>query len=210
MFLAAEGGNPLTLEKLDKYIGGLKNKSIAYIPTAANGETNFGSWKTDSGTFKLLPTLCSKVTAVQLEDYKNSSVINELKNKDILWFAGGYPGYLMYWIRRCEIDKALPELLETSLFVGSSAGSMIASKDLLITEWCLGDVERGAGVIPGLGLVDFDFYPHYQDIMLPDIKRLYKGNKMYLVKNGEEILVEDGKVTVQGEERCVGSSVKKI
>lgn len=203
LFLASEAKNEATIEKLRNYIDGFAGKTIAYIPTAANGEETFGIWEKNSSTWLLVQTLGAKVTAVQLEDYKNSSVISELKNKHILWFAGGQPGYLMYWIRRCELDKALPELLENSLYVGSSAGSMVTSKHLGTSEWYIGESEPGASYIPGLGLVDFEIYPHYDDPLYDQIKSHYKGNKLYLLKNGEEILVENDKVKVLGEERII-------
>jgi hypothetical protein len=38
---------------------------------------------------------------------------------------------------------------------------------------------------------------------LEEIKKNYKGNALYLLKNGEEIIVEDDKVTVIGEERII-------
>ncbi len=204
LFLASEMKHPESIENLKKFLGGIfKGKSICYIPTAANGEEPFGSWKKNSATWKLANTLGAKVTSVQLEDYKNSSVIEKLKTKDVLWFAGGYPGYLMYWIRRCEVDKALPKLLKRSVFVGSSAGSMITSKALSTTEWYLGEREPGASVIPGLGLVNFEIYPHYEDSMLPQIKRYWKKGRLYLLKNGEVITVTNGKVEVLGEERIL-------
>ena len=204
LFLASEMKHPKSIEKLRKFLGGsFKAKTIAYIPTAANGEEPFGSWKQNSTTWKLVNTLGAKVSSVQLEDYKNSSVIEELKNKDVLWFAGGYPGYLMYWIRRCEVDKALPELLKKSIYVGSSAGSMITSKKLSTTEWYLGEAEPGAGAIPGLGLVNFEIYPHCEDSILPQIKKHWKNGRLYLLKNGEVITVVNGKVEVLGEERTL-------
>lgn len=200
LFLASRVVNTSTLNKLTKYIGGFKGKSIAYIPTASNGEEAFGSWKVKTGgSWEIVRTLGANVKDIQLEDYKNRQVVEELKGKDIIWFAGGSSGYLMYWIRRCGIDKALLELLKTSLYVGSSAGSMIASKTLEVAGW----EEPGAEVIPGLGLVDFDLIPHYEDHMLDEFKKKYRGNKLYLLKDGEEILMENDKVTVQGEERII-------
>lgn len=38
------------------------------------------------------------------------------------------------------------------------------------------------------------------------IKENYKGDKLYLLKNGEEIIVEDDKITVVGEERIISST----
>ena len=203
LFLASEAGDPATITKLKNYIGGFEGKTIAYVPTASNGEIAFGSWKKVSSTWKLVQTLGAKVTSVQLEDYKDSTVINVLRGKDIVWFAGGSPGYLMYWIRRCGLDKAIAELLQKSLYVGSSAGSMVTAKRLLVSEWYFGQGEPGVSVIPGLGLVDFDIYPHYEDQMFNSIKEHYRGKKLYLLKNGEEIVVEDGKIRVFGEERII-------
>jgi dipeptidase E len=203
LFLASEAKHPKSLAGLEKFVGGsFDGKKIAYIPTAANGENAYGSWKTDSETWKLVNTLGAKVEAVVLEDYKNSSVVEVLSKKDILWFAGGMCGYLMYWIRRCELDKHIKKLLNSGIiYVGSSAGSMICAPTLAMAEAYPGDCEHGASVIPGLGLTDFDILPHYEDEMLGLVKKFYKGNGLYLLKNGEAITVVDNKVKVLGEKR---------
>ena len=52
-------------------------------------------------------------------------------------------------------------------------------------------------------MVDFDFYPHYEEDLLERIKNNYKGNKIYLVKDGEEVIVENGSIKVMGEERVI-------
>lgn len=209
LFLASEAKNPASIEKLREYVGGFEGKAIAYIPTAANGEEPFGDWKENSTTFKLVQELGANVSPVQLEDYKDESAIAKLENIDIIWMAGGACGYLMYWIRRCKLDKHFSRLLERSIYVGSSAGSMVTASDLSFVEHYIGEEEWGAGVIPGLGLVDFNFWPHYEDGQIEDIKKIYKGKKLYLVKNGEEIIVENGKVLVKGEERIITSDVLK-
>lgn len=204
LFLASEAKHPESIEKLKKFIGGFEGKTVAYIPTAANGEEIYGAWKTESESWKLVNTLGAKVTPVVLEDYKNSAVLDLLKDKDIIWFAGGQCGYLMYWVRRCEIDRHIHELLDSgTVYVGSSAGSMVTSKKLSTTEWYLGEGEPGASVIPGLGLVNFEIYPHYEDHLLPEIKKHWKKGELYLLKNGEAITVVDGNVEVLGEKRVL-------
>lgn len=202
LFLASEGSDPRTTKKMEEYIGGFSGKSVVYIPTARNGENPFGTWK-DSGTWDFLNKSGMSVSSVQLEDYKDGVELDLFENKDIIWFTGGACGYLMYWIRRTGLDLFLPKLLENSLYVGGSAGSMVASKTLSVADWYIGETERGASDIPGLGLVDFDIYPHYEDELYEQIKEKYKGNKLYLLKNGEEIIVEDDKVIVIGEERII-------
>lgn len=208
LFLASEAKHPKSLEKLKNFIGGFEGKSIAYIPTAGNGETPYGSWQTTSQTWKLVQTLGAHVTAVVLEEYKNASVVDQLRGKDVIWFAGGACGYLMYWIRRCELDKHLPNLLKAgSVYVGSSAGSMVTAPTLNVTEWYMGEAEAGASIFPGLGLIDFEIFPHFEDEMLPEIKKNWQGGKLCLLKNNEAITVVDGKITVLGEERFVEGAV---
>jgi dipeptidase E len=205
LFLASRFTDPKTVEKLSDYIGGYKNKKIAYIPTAANGEEGWEHWKEkNDGSWKFINTLGAIVRPIVLEEYRNDSVIKELSGNDIIWFAGGMPGYLMYWIRRCGIDLHIKNLLDNgAMYFGGSAGAMVAGKTLDISSWGFVDSERGSEEIKPMGLVDFDIFPHFQDELLPKIKEKYKGDKLYLLKDGEEIIVEDGKVTVIGEERII-------
>jgi dipeptidase E len=199
LFLAGKGSHPDTIQKLSTYLGGLKDKTIAYIPTAANGG-GWESWK-EGGAWQELQNLGAQVTIVQLEDYRDESVVDLIKGKDILWFAGGYSAYLLYWIRRCQLDKHLNDILDSNtLYVGASAGSMITSLNQEVSEWFLRDQEPGAAFIPGLDLVDFQFYPHYTDDLYDAVKAKYTGKKMYLVKDGDVVLVENGLIKVLGEE----------
>ncbi len=201
LFLASEAKNPLSVPKLKEFVGGFEGKKIAYIPTASNIDGR-GSWK-EGGSWALMQTLPAEVTVVELEDYRFESPLEVLKDKDIIWFAGGSVSYLMFWLIHTGLDKEMKSLLENKIYVGSSAGSMVTAPTLQVAEWYIGEREPEAKFLPGLGLVDFDIYPHFQDELRPQIEQLYKGKKLYLLKDGEEILVEDGKVTVVGEERII-------
>jgi len=207
LFLASEAKHPESMKKLEEFVDGLKGKKIAYIPTAANGEESYGTWK-KGATYNLVKKIGAKVTPVVLEDYKedqtNKRVLKLLKGKDIIWFAGGMCGYLMYWVRRFEIEKHINEILESGTFyVGSSAGSMVCAQTLDTAVHCLDFPENGAGVIPGFGLINFHFYPHYEDAILLRLKKVWKSGDLYLIKNGEAITVIDGKVEVLGEKRIL-------
>jgi len=204
LFLASEAKHPECMQKMERYVGGFTGKKIAYIPTAANGENTFGEWRTHSGSWKLVQTLSPHVEPVVLEEYRNKSVIAHLENKDIIWVAGGMCGYLMYWMRRCEIDKHIENILDRgTVYIGSSAGSMVCSPTLTIGEEFPPDEEHGAGCIPGLGLVDFDIFPHYEESMKEMIQKRYNGKKLYLLKNGEAITIDDKGIQVLGTERIV-------
>lgn len=205
LFLASEAKNPKSLKNLDEYVNGLKGKSIAYIPTAANGESWQG-WK-NGESWKMVQTLGANISLIQLEDYQNKNPIKDLIGKNIIWFAGGYAGYLLYWMRRTQLDKNLKSILDNdTVYVGSSAGSMITGPSMDYLEWYIGENEHGAGCIPGLNLVDFTFYPHYKEEYFDKIKNKSKDKKTYLVKDGETIIVEDQKIKVLGKERLLESN----
>ena len=204
LFLASYISHPDTLKKLDQCVEGLASKKIAYIPTAANAEDGRGVWKTKSSTWDYINSINKNVEAVELEDYRDDSVIEKFRDKDVVWFAGGMTGYLAYWARRCSLDLLLPDILkEDKWYVGSSAGAMLAGKSIGLSEMKSMDSERGAGDIKPLNLVDFDILPHYQESFLPEINENYKKGKLYLLKDGEEIIVENDNITVIGEERII-------
>jgi dipeptidase E len=203
LFLASEGKHPETIAKLKSFIPEpLENKKITFIPTAANGEF-YGAWKGWSSP-KIVSELGGRFKIVELEDVKFKDVIKEIEDSDIIWMNGGMSAYLLYWIRRTKLDKALYEMLKRGVvYVGSSAGTMICSKTQYSSEWYIGEEEPGASLIPGLGLVDFEIYPHFQDELRPEIERKWTKGKLYLLKDGEVITIVDDKIEVLGEERII-------
>lgn len=202
MFLASIAKDPKSIVELKKFVGGFEGKRLAYIPTAGNGE-GLGSWK-QGGSWALVNTLKANLKLIELEEYNQKEVMDDLRGSEIIWFAGGSAGYLGYWTTRTGLDKNLKSLLESGTkYVGSSAGSMVASKMMSVADWYIGEAEVGASNVPGLGLVDFDIYPHYDEQYLDQIKEKYKGSKLYLLKDGEEIIVDGDSITVIGEERII-------
>lgn len=202
LFLASEAKNPTSFEKLTDFVSGWEGKRIAYIPTAANGEY-WGSWK-DGGSIQLVKTLPAQVDVVELETCESQDVLAQIKGADVIWIAGGRVGYLLYWLRRTQLDRALPEFLNSgSIYVGSSAGSMACSKTQTLLDWYIGEVEPGASILPGLGLVDFEIYPHYEDTLGPQIQAHWQHGTLYMLKNGEAITMVDNHLTVLGEERKI-------
>lgn len=204
LFLASEAKHPDSLTKLLDFIGGsFANKTIAYIPTAANGEF-FGSWK-NGQSFKIASELGAKIIIIELESFVYQDIYQPIKSADIIWMAGGMTGYLLYWLRRTELDKLLPEVLnQGTIYVGSSAGSMVCSVTQYVNDIYIDESEPGASLLPGLGLVDFEIYPHFEDSMLPQIQKSWTYDiPLYLLKNGEAITITDGNLQVLGEKRIL-------
>ena len=149
-------------------------------------------------------SLGADLKIVELEDSSYKDVIKQIKDADILWIAGGMSGYLLYWIRRVELDKVLPDILNSgTIYIGSSAGAMILAKTQYSAEWYLGEPEPGCSLIPGLGYIDFEIYPHFEEDQRQEIEKRWKKGSLYLLKNGEVITVEDGKIKVLGKKRVI-------
>jgi peptidase E len=171
-FLASRANTPKTLEKLKTFLApnkSIEDSKIIYIPTAANAEGGFGSWK-DSDTLAMLKSRCRGLKIVELESCRREDILSEFDSADIIWMAGGYSGYLLYWIRLSQLDNKLPSLLKKgAVYIGSSAGAMACSKTQYSAE-LFDDAEYGASLMPGLGYLNFEIRPHYTDDMLENIK----------------------------------------
>lgn len=203
LFLASEDENETTIEALRTYLNGFKGKKCYFIPTAINGELDLGdSWQSFD-IWKIVQDTGMEVFPFLLENHREGVKLEDFTGVDVLWFTGGSAGYLIYWVRRTGLDQILPKLLDKYVYIGSSSGSWIASKSLDIAEWFIGEGEKGAANMDGLGLIDFDIYPHYDDSLYDQIKQKYKGNKLYLLKDGEHVVVENSVITLFGEERII-------
>jgi len=205
LFLASRAVDPQSIIKLKKFLAengkSLGKSKIGYIPTAGNGE-GYGSW-VRMHSFQSIKEQNWNYKIIQLEDCNFRDIKEDFKDLDIVWFSGGFCAYLLYWIRRAEIDKLLLNLFKKDvIYVGSSGSSMICAKTMHSADYC-GGGEPGASLVPGLGYIDFEIWPHYEESQLDDIKKVWKFGPLCLLKDGEAITVVDDKITVLGEERIL-------
>lgn len=204
LFLCSQAKNPKSIERLKKFDTGISNRKCLYIPTAANGEM-WGLWK-DGDSLKVAKSLIKNIQILELEYYNKYDINKICSNIDVIWIAGGMVGYLIYWLKRTGFDEKIKELTNrNTLYIGSSAGCWLCSKNQNVAEWFIGEEELNASSYKGLGLIDFEIYPHYEDKLYQKIKSHWKkgDGKLYLLKDGEVITVVDNKITVLGETRII-------
>lgn len=143
----------------------------------------------------------------------------KLEEADVLVMGGGANYILSYWLERAGLLPKLKDLLDTKVYVGSSAGSMLASKRLCTSSqamkaysdgnWgvdLLGLGYEGRSSAAALGLVDFAIRPHYQDPAYPYItdgllteaaSRI--GMPIYAIDDNSAIKVVDSHIEVVSE-----------
>ena len=202
---------------------GIKNKSIAkavidlvgkpadeisvlFIPTAANTEVGDKGWLIDN----LIEFKNQNYKSVDILDVASVSEENwrsRMEAVDLICFGGGNEQYLMKVIREIGIDKVLPGLLKTKVYMGISAGSMVVgqflSNDLMKVVY---PEEVFEELSTPLAYVDCLFIPHLNSEYFTQVRRevleKYKNDfnfPLYALDDNSAIKVVDGKVEVISE-----------
>lgn len=162
-FLLTSSGiaNTSVEEALFGLVGKPANEiSVAFIPTAASCASDDKSWLVknydDFVRLGLKSFDIVEIAAVPKENW-----MKRFETADILCFGGGDEQYLVRMMRESGVADMLPELLKTRVYVGISAGSMVAGK-LLSQELnrMLLPEEVFEGTDPGLGMLNLSILPH--------------------------------------------------
>ena len=185
-----------------------KELKLVFVPTAANVESGGKEW--------LINDLynCKKLGFAEIDIVDISALSQEnweprLRAADILMFSGGVTVYLMNWIRKSGLDKLLPELLKTRIYVGVSAGSIVATPNLSIADsrtlYYEDLIEKNRDE-KALGFVNFLFRPHLNSTDFPMVNhevlaKLAKNTPetIYVLDDNSAIKVDGDKIEVISE-----------
>ena len=145
--------------------------SIAFIPTAANVETEDKTWLVkDFVAFESLQLKLFDI--VDIAALSRDLWQSRLEAVDVLVFGGGHTSYLMQKIRQSGLADILPKLLESRVYVGISAGSMVTAPTLLppgAQLFFYPDETGKHNEEKGLGFVDFCVRPHLNSPHFPKV-----------------------------------------
>lgn len=199
LFLCSNSIHPEIREDFEKFIQKPINSClVSFIITAANPEID-KSWMYRD--IEYAKEIFKGVDIFDIERMSREEMNKQFKNRDILWVNGGNTSYLMKKVRESGLEEMLPEILKGVVYVGSSAGSMIWSKSLEIAQWYPGGSEPGASNVPGMGQLDFQIFPHYEEKLLEVIKSNKKTSEEYwLLKNSQAISYCNGTIKIHGGE----------
>lgn len=179
---------------------------FAFIPTAANMVDGEKDWLINDlvNCQKLGP-----VDIIDIADVPKKVWLPRLEKATVIVMGGGDTKYLMDCLKKSGLAKELPRLLKTKVYVGISAGSIVANKTLNASSEFLYDTRYGEG-IAGLGLVDFAFRPHLNAPDFPKVRdtvlkklSLKFDCDLYAIDDQSAIKIEDGKLTVISEGKWI-------
>ncbi len=184
-----------------------EDTSLVFIPTASNMEVGDKDWFIND-------LINLKKQNFKEIDIANISAVEEkiwrpkIEKADVIYFEGGNTYHLMRWLNKSGLSDLLPELLKKKVYVGVSAGSMVASKDLAlkITQSLYKEDIEETEEMAGLNLIDFYILPHFNS---PWFKKLRKkfikeiaqnmSEKIYALDDNSALKVVDKKVEVISE-----------
>jgi dipeptidase E len=131
---------------------------------------------------------------------------------DVIYVLGGPTDYEMYTLTKSGFIDMLPGLLESKVYVGSSAGSMILGRRMSteIHAQIFGretDKDDTFGITKYLELVDFAIFPHMDSVKFPNctpenLKQVAPqlGTTVYGLADEAAIIVDGDQVSVVGDD----------
>jgi dipeptidase E len=216
--LLTSGGltNKAIAKSLRKLLGKPFNKSkLVFIPTAANISPGEKDW--------LINDLnnCRKLGFKEIDILNIDATPQEkiwrprIESADVILFGGGNTFYLLRWLKKSGLAKALPKLLKTRIYAGISAGSIAAAPNLSLSSnrnfdlfkiYYEEETKESPAVTKGLGFVNFHIRPHFNSPYFPHARAAYIGEiarktkeAIYAIDDNSAVEVMDGKVKVISE-----------
>ncbi|HEY5667848.1 MAG TPA: Type 1 glutamine amidotransferase-like domain-containing protein [Candidatus Saccharimonadales bacterium] len=194
--------------------------SLVVIPTAHNPEPGDKSWMLREDfilPFQVGWEQFGIVDLAAVSSLDESLWRQQLEAADVILFGGGNVFYLSYWMQKSGLFAAVPDWLESKVFVGISAGSQIFGSDLYATvevmeqNGTFDDTDydeigpAGQSSSKTLRLVDFTFRPHlnsktFTKMRLPYLEGVAKTLKtpMYALDDSCAVKIVNDHVEVVG------------
>lgn len=146
-----------------------KDLKLAFIPTAANIENGGKEWLIED-LHRCVELGFRQVDIVDISALPKSIFLPRLENSDVIFIGGGNTYHLMNWIIKTNSKQEFVSLLRTRIFIGLSAGSMIASKWWSCKyDTRFYDEPDGPEKYECLGFVDFHIMPHVSSSEFPKV-----------------------------------------
>ena len=190
-----------SIELVKKFLDkNTESKKILFIPTA----TNVDEYKKYIHlTQKVFEDFGYEVENFDVSIFSEEIAKEKLSEAKIIFISGGNTFYLLQELKRKNLIPYLKERIENGLlYIGESAGSVIAAPDIEYAS--IVDDKTLATELDdytGLNLVDFYIVPHFEEEPFVEGSRnmveLYKDKlDLKLINNKEAILVENNNFTI--------------
>lgn len=211
LVLCSEGFHtPNTVEACVKLVGKPQEQiSIGIINEAFAVEDGDKRWVLDNLN-SVANNFAGEIDIVDLLALTLGEVEKRLADKDVIFVVGGDTDYLMSVYHKTGFDKLLTKLLETKVYVGSSAGSMVVGKRISAAAYRLIYGEDSKWDIEDyVGLVDLSVMPHLDSPHFPNRKESlleavgsFEG-RVYGLRDDSAVVINGDDVSTIGSEPII-------
>lgn len=184
-----------------------QESSVAFVPTAANVYRGDKQWIIED-LRKLQELGFRSIDLIDISAVEKDLWLPGFESADVLLFEGGSTFHLMHWIKKSGLEALLPEMLKTKVYMGISAGSIVAgpSLDLKMTPALYGEPTASYTDDKGLGFFDTLIRVHVNGSSFPEmtceiLDRIAKEQPepFYALDDQSAIKIVDGNVEVVSE-----------
>lgn len=186
--------------KTKKILETSKNKKVVFIPTASYGEGFEPSYDQHIKPFE---DMGMEVIQFDLKDKSKEETAVIMKDAGIIYGGPGNTFYFLEYIKSSGFEGILKqELAKGCIYLGSSAGSIVASPDIGFIAPMDDPSRANLNDTKGLGLVDFLFLPHCDhDEMGKAAKEILEKHDLdnlplYALNDNQAIYVENNIIKV--------------
>ena len=173
----------------------LDKLKIAHVITASRVEKNKSYME---GETKYLQSLGCEVEEMTFEGCDRNKCEDLLKDVDLIYIQGGNTFYLLKILKESGVFDIIKEKVENGVpYVGVSAGSYVACPTIEVATWG-GQDDNNCGL---KDLTAFNFVPFLMSVHFEETDREVLDSEMKktdlevkILKDGQALLVEDGKV----------------
>ena len=211
LVLCSEGFHtPNTVEACVKLVGKPQEQiSIGIINEAFAVEDGDKRWVLDNLN-SVANNFAGEIDIVDLLALTIGEVEKRLADKDVIFVVGGDTDYLMSVYQKTGFDKLLTKLLETKVYVGSSAGSMVVGKRISAAAYRLIYGEDSKWDIDDyVGIVDLSVMPHLDSPHFPNRKESlleavgsFEG-RVYGLRDDSAVVINGDDVSTIGSEPII-------
>lgn len=207
--LCSEGFHtPNTVQACVKLVGKPQDQiSVAVINEAYAVEEGDKRWVLQNLS-SVADNFPAEMDIVDLLALPLEEVEERIMAKDVIFVVGGNTDYLMSVFNKSGFSKLLPKLLETKVYVGSSAGSMVVGKRVTGDAYQKVYGERDSfGTTEYLGLVNLAIKPHLDSEHFPNnrpsiLEEVASGMSfpVYGLRDDSAIVIDGDKQTFIGSD----------
>lgn len=186
-----------------------KDLKMLFCTTASNydgGEMN--DWLIED--IECFKNLGFKIDVCDINGIGIDKFLPRFEWADVLYFEGGNTQWLRKCIKSSGLEEHLSSLLETRVWIGASAGSCVLCPTICNSCQDLFDENIKEFPTDGLGLVDFQFVPHFNNGYFPKIKKEnllsasknlkeIDGKKLYVIDDSGAVFVDNETIKVVSE-----------